>query len=123
MKPCQGPKSWRVQRKRTPAPGYFTISAPTAMARGITKRRAPRTHSVSDPGPACAAAGIQRVPTMQLMAKRVMSRRLSSRRRWQESLVLSWGKRFRLSTCSGMHFAQFGAQFDADAAEAFGQEF
>src|SRR6266581_277520 len=49
------------------------------MAIGTTNNHAPSSHSVTDPGPACAAAGIQRVPTMQAMANSVMSRRPSSR--------------------------------------------
>src|SRR5205814_1611740 len=79
-KPCQGPKSLRVQRYKPPAPGCLIESAPTATARGTVKNTAERTQSDSDPAPACAADEIQRVPTMQLMANRVTSRRPSSRR-------------------------------------------
>jgi hypothetical protein len=78
--PCQGPKSLRVQRYSPPAPGYFTMSAATAMASGTTNSNAASSHSVTDPGPACAAAGIQRVPIMQAMANSVTSRRPISRR-------------------------------------------
>src|ERR1017187_6873899 len=81
-KPCQGPKSPRVQTYRPPAqPGYFTASAPTATASGKAKSSAAASHNVTEPGPAWAAAGIQRVPTMQAMAKRETSRRPISRLR------------------------------------------
>src|ERR1039457_7265179 len=80
-KPCQGPKSPRVHTYRPPAaPGYLTVSAATAMASGTTKNTDASSQSVMEPGPACAAAGIQSVLTMQVMAKRVTSRRPSSRR-------------------------------------------
>src|ERR1035438_3381143 len=78
-KPCQRPKSLRVQRYMPPAPGYFTERAETAMASGTMKRRAARSQRVTEPGPAWAAAGIQRMPTMQVMAKKVTSRRPSTR--------------------------------------------
>src|SRR5947208_12349807 len=74
------------------------------MARGITKNTAPRIQSVMDPGPACAAAAIQRVPTMQVMAKSVMSRRPSSRLSWASDTV------------------RFSPQLQADAPQAFGEE-
>ena len=54
---ASGPKSLRVQRYRPPAPGYFTESAATAMASGTMKSTAASSHSVTEPGPACAAAG------------------------------------------------------------------
>src|ERR1035437_1532682 len=78
-KPCQRPKSLRVQRYMPPAPGYFTERAETAMASGTMKSRAARSQRVTEPGPAWAAAGIHRVPTMQVIAKRVMSRRPRTR--------------------------------------------
>src|ERR1039458_1550063 len=81
-KPCQGPKSPRLQTYRPPAqPGYFTTRAPTATASGKAKSSAAASHNMTEPGPACAAAGIQRVPTMQAMAKSVTSRSPISRLR------------------------------------------
>src|SRR5262249_1485714 len=71
------------------------------MASGITNSKAASSHREMEPGPACAAAGSQRVPTMQLMAQGVISRRPSSRRS-----VCSAGPG------SGMHF-------EANAAQAF----
>src|ERR1039457_3885654 len=56
------------------------MSAATATARGATKNTAASSQSVMDPGPACAAAGTQRVPTMQAMAKRGTSLSPISRR-------------------------------------------
>src|SRR5438477_12315390 len=50
------------------------------MASGTRKSTAASSHSVTEPGPACAAAGIQRVPTMHAMAKKVRSRSPNSRR-------------------------------------------
>ena len=49
------------------------------MASGTMKSNAASSHRVTDPGPAWAAAGIQRVPTMQVMANNVRSRSPSSR--------------------------------------------
>src|SRR6266542_2295175 len=111
--PGQSPKSLRVQRYSPPAPGYLAESAATAMARGIIKSSAASSQSVMEPGPAWAAAGIQRVPTIQQMAKRVMSRRPSSR--------FSCGASSRMI---GQLFPaiHFGLEFDADAAQAFAQE-
>ncbi len=60
-------------------PGYFTQSAATAIASGTMNSTAASTHSVTDPGPACAAAGIHRVPTMHAIANSVTSRSPSSR--------------------------------------------
>src|ERR1039457_5498882 len=77
-KPCHGPKSPRVQRYSPPAPGYFTVSAATATARGTAKKIAASSHNVMEPG-TCAAAGIQRAPTIQAMQKSVRSRSPSSR--------------------------------------------
>src|SRR5690349_15618642 len=76
------------------------------MAKGITKNSAPSTHSVSEPGPACAAAAIQRVPTMQLIANRVRSRSPSSG--------------FSLACSSTRGFAP---QLEADAPQSFRQKF
>src|ERR1039457_2475914 len=108
-KPCQRPKSLRVHRYRPPAPGYFTESAATAMARGTMKSTAASSHSVTEPGPACAAAGIQRVPTMHAMAKNVMSRRPSSR--------FSCGER------SSIEALDLGVKLDGDAAQSLAEEF
>ena len=78
-KPCQTPNSARVHAYRPPAAGYFTASLATAMASGTTKNIAVTSQRVMEPGPAWAAAAIQRVPTMQAMAKSATSRRPSSR--------------------------------------------
>src|SRR5215471_3421499 len=102
MNPCHGPKSPRAHRYMPPDLGYFAVSDATANARGTTKKTAVSSHSVTDPGPACAAAAIQRVPTMQVMAKRVRSRRPSSR--------------FSSDT------RRFLAKLEADAAQPFRQE-
>src|SRR5271154_5119192 len=64
-----------------PALGYFTVRAPTETASGETKKMAPRRKRAMEPGPACAAAAIHRVPIMHEIANSVMSRRPSSRRR------------------------------------------
>ncbi len=56
------------------------MRAATATARGATKNTAASSQNVMDPGPACAAAGTQRVATMQAMAKRVVSLKPISRR-------------------------------------------
>src|SRR5689334_7773461 len=79
------------------------------MASGTMKRIAARNHRVTLPGPAWAAAGIQRVPTMQVIASRVMSRRPSSR--------LS-------SLCMGALRGglAFGLEFETDAAQALIEE-
>src|SRR5450631_3205471 len=108
-KPCQRPKSLRVQRYRPPVPGYFTESAATAMASGTMKSTAASSHSVTDPGPACAAAGIHRVPTMHAMAKNVMSRRPSSR--------------FSCGAASPIPLPKLGLEFDAYPAQTFVQKF
>src|SRR5580692_10451832 len=50
------------------------------MAMGITRRIAASTQSRIEPGPVWAALAIQRVPTMQAIAKSEISRRPSSRR-------------------------------------------
>jgi len=50
------------------------------MARGAVKKIAERSQSSNEPGPACAAGEIQRLPTMQAMANSVTSRSTSSRR-------------------------------------------
>src|SRR5471032_297548 len=105
-KPCQEPKSPRVHRYSPPAPGYFTVSAPTAIARGAMKSTAASSHSVTDPGPACAAAGIQRVPTMQEIVNRVTSRRPSS----------------RLSAGAGSGMPGFHPQLVSNAAQALGEK-
>ena len=55
-------------------PGYFTASPPTTAASGAAKRIAAASHKVTEPGPAWAAAGIQRVPMMQVMDRNVTSR-------------------------------------------------
>src|ERR1035438_5120735 len=102
-KPCQRPKSLRVQRYMPPAPGYFTERAETAMASGTMKSRAARSQSVTEPGPAWAAAGIQRVPTMQVMAKNVTSRRPSTR--------------FSCGGWSDMEAPGLPVEFEGDAAE------
>src|ERR1017187_5730227 len=103
-KPCQRPKSLRVQRYMPPAPGYFTERAETAMASGTMKSRAARSQNVTEPGPAWAAAGIQRVPTMQVMAKNVTSRRPSTR--------------FSSGGWSGMKARGLPDEFDGDAGNA-----
>src|SRR5947208_672818 len=69
---------------------------------------AARNQSVTLPGPACAAAGIQRVPTMHAIAMRVMSRRPSSR---FSSLCMRARGGFTL-----------GVQLDADASQTFVEE-
>src|SRR6185295_15857286 len=91
-----------------PVPGYFTESAATAMASGTMNNTAASSHSVTDPGPACAAAGIQRVPTMQVMAKNVMSRSPSSR--------------FRCGALSSIESPDFRLKLDPDAAQPFAQK-
>src|ERR1039457_5778657 len=101
-KPCQRPKSLRVQRYMPPAPGYFTERAETAMASGTMKSRAARSQRETEPGPAWAAAGIQRVATMQVMAKRVTSRRPSTR--------------FSCGCWSDMEAAGLHGEFDGAAA-------
>src|SRR6266545_2239445 len=73
------------------------------------KNTAAIAHSVTLPGPECAAAGIHRVPTMQVMVNSVMSRRPSS----------------RFSAGSGMRAArgpQLGVELDPDTAQAFVEE-
>src|ERR1017187_8961718 len=102
-KPCHGPKSPRVQRYSPPAPGYFTVSAATATAGGTAKKIAASSHNVMEPG-TCAAAGIQRAPTMQAMQKGVRSRNPSSR--------------FSVGSATGRFFPQLFA----DAAQTFGEE-
>ena len=59
----------------------FAFASGLAAAGGYTtvNSTAAASHRVTEPGPACAAAGIQRVPTMQATANRVTSRRPSSR--------------------------------------------
>src|SRR5882762_6718599 len=78
-KPGQAPNSRNVQRYNPPAPGYFATSAATATARGTIKNTAAKSHSVTEPGPACAAIGIHRAEVMQAMANSVRSRSPSSR--------------------------------------------
>src|SRR5690242_5680865 len=107
--PCQRPKSLRVQRYSPPVPGYFTESVPTATASGTMNSTAARNHSVTLPGPACAAAGIQRVPTMHAMANSVMSRRPSSR--FSSLCMRALRRRFPL-----------GVKLDPDAAQALVQK-
>src|ERR1019366_8125524 len=63
-------------RRVPPPPG-----PPPPPASGKEKSGPAPSHNVTEPGPACAAAGIQRVPTMQAMAKSVTSRRPISRLR------------------------------------------
>src|ERR1019366_300558 len=106
-KPCQRPKSLRVQRYMPPAPGYFTERAETAMASGTMKSRAARSQRMTEPGPAWAAAGIQRVPTMQVMAKSVTSRRPSTR--------------FSCGGWSGMRVSGRAVEFDDDAGQEWGK--
>jgi hypothetical protein len=50
-----------------------------AIESGISRKIAASIQSRSEPGPACAAEAIQRVPMMQAMAKSVTSRSPSSR--------------------------------------------
>src|SRR5690349_3320094 len=84
------------------------------MVSGAMKSTAASTQSVSDPGPACAAAGIQRVAVTQVMANSVRSRSPSSRFRWGGPSASAAG-------CAAM-LIQFPPQFLADAAQAFRQE-
>src|SRR5450432_4830034 len=112
-KPCQRPKSLRVHRYRPPVPGYFTESAATAMANGTMKRTAASSQSVTDPGPACAANGIHRDPTMHVMASNVMSRRPSSR--------FSWGA-LSCIEASSIDAPELGLEFGADAAQPLAQK-
>src|ERR1039458_6111095 len=81
------------------------------MASGTMKSTAASSHSVTDPGPACAAAGIQRVPTMHVMAKNVMSRSPSSR--------FSCGAFHSASSIQAPHL---GVEFAADAPQSFAQK-
>src|SRR5437016_4903009 len=90
-KPCHGPKSSRVHRYRPPAPGYFCMRAATAAPSGTAKNTAEAIQSVIDDGPACAAIAIQRGPTMQAIAKRVRSRRPSSRLRAGSGIEIEGG--------------------------------
>src|SRR6185369_6446065 len=78
------------------------------MASGTMNNTAASSHSVTEPGPACAAAGIQRVPTMQAMAKNVMSRSPSSR--------------FRCGALSSIQPPDFSFKLETDAAESFAQK-
>src|SRR6185369_11783550 len=91
-----------------PVPGYFTESAATAMASGTMNNTAASSRSVTEPGPACAAAGIQRVPTMQAMAKNVMSPSPSSR--------------FRCGALSSIQPPDFSLKLDTDAPQPFAQK-
>jgi hypothetical protein len=52
-----------------------------AIESGMRKKIAASAQSRIEPGPACAAEAIQRVPMMQAMAKSVTSRSPSSRLR------------------------------------------
>src|ERR1700739_4956571 len=63
-----------------PAPGYFTVSVPTAVASGTRKKTDAASQSTMVPGPACAAAEIQRMLIMQATENNVRSRTPSSRR-------------------------------------------
>ncbi len=75
------------------------------MASGTMNSTAASSQSVIDPGPACAAAGIQRVPTMHAIAKRVTSRSPSSR--------------FNRGAGSCIQSLDLSLEFDADAAQSF----
>src|SRR5581483_267312 len=81
-KPCQGPKSRRVQAYRPPASGCLWIRAATATPSGAANSTAAAIQSSTDPGPAPAATAIQRGPMMQAIANKVRSRSPSSRWRW-----------------------------------------
>src|ERR1041384_3361364 len=107
-KPLHGPKSFRVHRYSPPVPGYFAVRVATAMASGTMKSNAASSHKVTDPGPACAAAGIQRVPTMHVMVNRVTSRSPSSRRK----PVAGWGSATSL----------LSPELFADPAQALGKK-
>src|SRR5580700_3512786 len=63
-----------------PASGFRTVSDAVAIASGTAKQTAATTQSKIEPGPACAAVAIQRVPTMQAIANSVTSRVPSVRR-------------------------------------------
>src|SRR6185295_16643499 len=91
-KPCQGPKSWRVQAYTPPASGYLWISAATATPRGAANSTAAPIHRITEAGPALAATAIQRGPTMHASANRVRSRRPSSRLRWVMPSGLGLGR-------------------------------
>jgi hypothetical protein len=52
-----------------------------AIESGIRKKTAASSQRNIEPGPACAAEAIQRVPMMQAMARSVRSRSPSSRLR------------------------------------------
>src|SRR5215469_2295536 len=106
-KPCHGPKSPRAHTYMPPDCGYFAVSDATAKASGTTKKTAVSSHNATDPGPAWAAAAIQRVPTMQVMAKRVRSRKPSSRLSSVEGA----------GATDGSGKARFFPQLDSDAAK------
>src|SRR6201996_8232632 len=63
-----------------PAPGYLTVSVPTAIASGTRKEIDAASQRMMVPGPAWAAAEIQRMLTMQAAENRVRSRTPISRR-------------------------------------------
>src|SRR5215831_16008233 len=89
------------------------MSAATAIASGTTNSSAATSQRVIDPGPACAAAGIQRVPTMHAIANSVVSRSPISRFNAGCGLVPVLKRRLSI------HFA---AQFFSDSSQPLAQK-
>src|SRR5512140_896870 len=64
------------------------------MASGMRKKVAASTHNRIEPGPACAAEAIQRVPIMHAIANNVRSRSPSSR--WSGKLAYQFCNAVRI---------------------------
>ena len=79
-KPCHGPKACLVQTYRPPSSGNRAESDETTNTDGRKKASVASSQSVSEPGPACAAAASHRTAATAEMLKNTRCQTRSSRR-------------------------------------------